>query len=458
MSAIVPVTEALAPEAPAQEAPDAARVWRQYICRACGLIYDEAEGDLDSGLAPGTRFEDIPDDWECPICGVTKADFEPYVKRAAAAPAITGVAPARKLGIVIVGAGTAGWSVAEAVRALDADVSITIVTGCEGDVYHKPELSVALARGQTPERLRRSSGRESAARLGVRLLGSTVAVRISASARRLRTTRGPIGYSHLVLAQGAHPAPSPALPPELCWRINDLGSWSGLHGALQGSRKRVAVVGAGMVGCELAEDLARSGHTVTLVGRRSAPLAGLFPERAAARVQSGLEGLGVAFLASTTAQRVVALPCGSKRLETVGGRTLDVDVVISAIGLTTRDRLAATASLAFENGLVVDPRTLRTSAAGIYAIGDCISIEGRPCRYIEPIGRQAETIAHEVLGREHGGYEHAHPVIRLKTKSAPLAMHGCPRAEGVWRVTKEERDFFEMEQWHDGALIARLSA
>ena len=52
--------------------------WRLFICRACGLIYDEAEGDPDSGLAPGTRFEDIPDDWECPLCGVTKTDFEPF--------------------------------------------------------------------------------------------------------------------------------------------------------------------------------------------------------------------------------------------------------------------------------------------------------------------------------------------------------------------------------------------
>ena len=49
-----------------------------YICRACGLIYDEEKGDPDSGIAPGTRFEDIPDDWECPLCGVTKTDFEPF--------------------------------------------------------------------------------------------------------------------------------------------------------------------------------------------------------------------------------------------------------------------------------------------------------------------------------------------------------------------------------------------
>ena len=53
--------------------------WALYICRACGLIYDEGKGDEDSGLAAGTRFADIPDDWACPLCGVTKADFEPYV-------------------------------------------------------------------------------------------------------------------------------------------------------------------------------------------------------------------------------------------------------------------------------------------------------------------------------------------------------------------------------------------
>ena len=90
-----------------------------YICRACGLLYDESKGDEDSGLAPGTRFADIPDDWACPLCGVTKADFEPYVMeepvrqatRAASSGASSGVSRAasrRNAGSVIVGAGRAG--------------------------------------------------------------------------------------------------------------------------------------------------------------------------------------------------------------------------------------------------------------------------------------------------------------------------------------------------------------
>jgi len=48
---------------------------KKYECSVCGYIYDPAEGDPDSGIAPGTAFEDLPDDWVCPICGASKEDF-----------------------------------------------------------------------------------------------------------------------------------------------------------------------------------------------------------------------------------------------------------------------------------------------------------------------------------------------------------------------------------------------
>lgn len=47
-----------------------------YVCTVCGYVYDPAEGDPDSGIDPGTPFEEIPEDWVCPVCGATKADFE----------------------------------------------------------------------------------------------------------------------------------------------------------------------------------------------------------------------------------------------------------------------------------------------------------------------------------------------------------------------------------------------
>ena len=50
----------------------------KYICDVCGYIYDPEVGDPDGGIAPGTAFEDIPDDWVCPVCGVGKDDFSLY--------------------------------------------------------------------------------------------------------------------------------------------------------------------------------------------------------------------------------------------------------------------------------------------------------------------------------------------------------------------------------------------
>lgn len=48
---------------------------KKYVCDVCGYVYDPEIGDPDNGIAPGTPFEDIPDNWECPDCGVTKEDF-----------------------------------------------------------------------------------------------------------------------------------------------------------------------------------------------------------------------------------------------------------------------------------------------------------------------------------------------------------------------------------------------
>jgi rubredoxin len=185
--------------------------WQSYICHACGYIYNEAEGDPDSGLAAGTRFTDIPEDWACPLCGVTKSDFELYeapsldALRAQASDCATAWTNTSRSahGVTIVGAGRAGWQLAEALRARDSTIPITIVTACAGDVYDKPLLSVALARRIAPEKLIKETGAAAARRLKLRLLPHTQAVRICKETRQLRTTRGTLRYDQLVLAHGA---------------------------------------------------------------------------------------------------------------------------------------------------------------------------------------------------------------------------------------------------------------
>ena len=49
---------------------------KKYVCKLCGYVYDESLGEPDNGIAPGTKFEELPDDYECPLCGAGKEEFE----------------------------------------------------------------------------------------------------------------------------------------------------------------------------------------------------------------------------------------------------------------------------------------------------------------------------------------------------------------------------------------------
>ena len=409
--------------------PPAGSDWQRYICDACGYIYDEAEGDPDGGLPPGTRYADIPDDWACPLCGVTKADFRLYrapslqelQARSGAAPAGV-VRRGGPAGVVIVGAGRAGWAMAEALRERDPALPITLVTRCDGDVYDKPLLSVAMARQLNDGALVRERGADAAARLGVRLRARTEAVRICPDTRTLRTSRGTLHYDRLVLAHGAQACLPPALPAELCWRINHLDAYRRLRAALGDAPRDVLIVGAGLIGCELANDLALGGHRITLLDQASHPL-GRWPRHEAAELLlAAWQDINIRFVGGVQVQQLERVS-GALRLTTACGQRFAADQVVAAAGLATPPRLAHSGGLAWNNGIAVDAATLRTSDPHIHALGDCIAIDGQPSRYIEPIARQAQAIAAAVCGTAPAPYQPRAAVVRVKTTSCPLTLH-----------------------------------
>ncbi|MDD2845152.1 MAG: FAD-dependent oxidoreductase [Rhodoferax sp.] len=402
----------------------------QFICRACGLIYDEAVGDADSGLAAGTRFADIPDDWACPLCGVTKSDFDPYTppspdalcaKLPDCGPVVS-IRQRHRAGVLIVGAGRAGWQMAEHLRAADADVPITLVTSCAGDVYDKPLLSVAMARQLAPEKLVREGGTLAAARLNLRLLAHTHAISISADSKQLRTTRGTLRYDQLVLAHGAQSALPTPLPASLCWRINHLGAYLRLRAALGDSPKNVLIIGAGLIGSELANDLALGGHHIVLLDVQAEPLARWQDMQAGRQVLQAWKTLPIRFVGGVKVATVEKV-ASCIRVTTECGQQFEADQVIAATGLQTPSRLAQSAGLAWRSGISVDPKTLSTSQPAIHAMGDCITIDGQPSRYIEPIARQAKTIAAAIACCEPEPYEQRPVVVRVKTTSMPLTLH-----------------------------------
>ncbi|RPH19881.1 MAG: rubredoxin [Alteromonadaceae bacterium TMED7] len=429
--------------------------WRQYICRACGLIYDEEEGDPDSGLLPGTRFEDIPDDWECPLCGVTKTDFELFEKQEVSFAQQT-VPFSKQPGIVVVGAGTAGWSVIEAIRKVDTEVPITLVSACNGHRYHKPELSVAISRGLDGEKLVKETAEQAGKRLQVKLLTSTFAVSINSSVNELRTTRGTVQYTQLILAQGAKPFLPEELSSEKCWSINDLKSWMGLEELLRSSPQRIAIIGAGMIGCELAEDLNKAGHKVTILNRDPYPLSTLLPETAANFLVESMEQQGIKHLSNTEVNEVRTTTDGYSQLILNNDTTVIYDHLIVATGLITESRLASKANLEFNRGIAVDPTSLQTSKDNIYALGDCISFNGIPCRFIEPIQYQARAIVNDIFSLNEAGYKHNPPIIRLKTRSLPVVIRGLPQGKGEWRVVNHNHDELVMEQHLNNEIFASL--
>ena len=401
-----------------------------FICRACGLIYDEAKGDVDSGLAPGTRFDDIPDDWACPLCGVTKADFEPYEatalpRRAARSPR-RAVGSRAEAGVVIVGAGRAGWQMAQSLRERDADLPITLVAACDAAVYDKPLLSVAMARKIDAAALVKEPAAAAAQRLNVRLLPRTHAVSVSTQANTLRTTRGSLRYRHLVLAHGAAPREVGPLPAALCWRINHLDAYLKFRERLgtpnPAEPQRVLVAGAGLVGCELANDLALAGHPVTLLDLNVLPLGNLLNEGASFELLAAWQGLPLRFVGGVLISGVTRTG-GVSSVHTDDGQRFDAEHIVAATGLQTPSRLAHSAGLNWCNGIEVDSQTLRTNVANIHALGDCISIDGLAHRFIEPIARQAKLIADTVTGAPAAPYISTRPPVRVKTGSKGFTVY-----------------------------------
>ena len=309
---------------------------------------------------------------------------------------------------------------AQALREHDAQLPITIVTACPGNVYDKPLLSVALAKGIAPASLVRESSEQAAARLGVKLLARTQAISVSVSARALRTTRGTLRYRHLVLAHGADPIDLPNLPAALCWRINHLDAYLKFRDQLgePGAQpaQRVLIAGAGLVGCELANDLALAGHPVTLLDLCARPLSSLLTEAQSNELLTAWRDLPLTFVGGVDITGVGAN--GSTRtVSAQDGRQFEAEHVIAAIGLRTPSRLAQSAGLSWNDGIAVDPVTLHTNVATIHALGDCISIGGEALRFIEPIARQARQIAATIRGEASPPYVRTAPPVRVKTSS-----------------------------------------
>ena len=390
-------------------------------------------------------------------------------------------------GIVIIGAGLAGWHVIDAIRAKDKEVPITLITTDSGDRYHKPMLTMAISQNKQASDLVRATGSDAAKAAQVTLLANTQVTDIDAAAQTVQlisalrsdpvyTNYATISYDKLVLAMGAHPIFPKSLPEDLVWHVNHIERFGQLQEKLATGSQHIAIVGAGMVGTEIAEDLLKAGHEVTLIDLNDAPLSQMLPAKATARIAEAVKSQGINFLGGYQVTDVIRINDGSNNgnndgklqvsyeplasneesTESKQSDILIVDHLIASTGLTVDGTLPTAAGVEFNRrtGIEVDAPTLRTTTDNIYAIGDCMSINGVACRYVAPLRAQAATIADDVLGLEHSGYEHKPPMIRLKNKAISVMVTGVPQADGNWQVTTESDDELIMELLDDNDAVS----
>ena len=434
------------PAAPAAGS-SAHRIWE---CMVCGWVYDEAKGAPEEGIAPGTRWEDIPDDWTCPECGVGKEDFDmvlvskPDSTAAPAAeqppvPALSDEDP-----LVIIGSGLAGYHLVKEFRKLDQRTPVTMITGDDGTFYSKPLLSASLAHGKTPQQLATSSAEAMAAELNIEILVHTQVTHLDREAKLLTLmsdsgdVRSELRYGRLVFATGASCAPLPPMSGDglsRLFRVNSLADYHRFRTALA-NRRRVLLIGAGLIGCEFANDLVQAGFEVDVVDLQPWPLANLLPEEAGRDIQKTLEQAGVRFHFGAGVDNIARAGSGI-RAQLADGSEIVADLALAALGLRPNIGLAAAAGLSVNRGILTN-RQLQTSDNDIFALGDCAEVDGHNLYFVAPLTQSARALAHTLTGEDSEVCYGSLPVA-VKTTLRPTVV--CPPragAEGNWQVSGAE--------------------
>lgn len=413
---------------------------KTYQCQVCGWIYEEAKGCPEEGILPGTRWEDIPENWCCPHCGVGKNDFAMLaITPEAAGPASSRPADGNNsAALIILGTGLAAYTLAREFRKIDSGSSLLLVTRDSGGFYAKPALSNALASRKTPEQLQMLTAEQMGAELNAQIRARCEVTGIDSGQQQITLADGSqLAYGRLVIACGADPIrlTFEGDGANAVQSVNDLDDYSRFYASLEHA-KSVAVIGAGLIGCEFANDLASRQIRASVIDPAAWPLSRLLPEAAARQFTSALQGQGVEFHFGTSVKGIWKASTGY-RLELADGRQIFADQIMSAIGLRPRTALAQAAGISCQRGIVTN-QLLETNIAGIYAMGDCAEISGLHLPFVLPIMHQAYSLAKTLTGTPTALRYPAMPVV-VKTPACPTVV--CPPAagaEGSWQCQPDE--------------------
>ena len=335
----------------------------------------------------------------------------------------------------LIGSGVAAWTLVRELRKASPDADICLITADSGDFYSKPMLSNALASGKTAAQLVMTPASKLAAQHNVQLLAHTTVLSINPEHNTLRTDTHTLEYGQLVLALGADPITLPINGdghPDVL-RVNDLNDYAAFRARLEG-KSNVAILGAGLIGCEFANDLLKANIQTTVFDLANRPLARLLPEEGSAHLQNTLEALGACWKLGRTITHIQK-EAEHYVITDSTGETTTAELVLSALGLTPRTHLAKAAGLDVKQGIVINALG-QTSNPNIYALGDCAQYAGHyVLPYIMPVMQAARAIAQTLSGNPTPIQLPAMPVL-VKTPDCPMVISPpLPEQHGTWEIT-----------------------
>ena len=354
--------------------------------------------------------------------------------------------------VVIIGTGLAGYNVAREFRKLDSETPLLLITADDGRSYSKPMLSTGFDKNKEADGLSMAEPGAMAEQLKAQVRTHTRISGIDPGHKRLWIGEEAVTYRDLVLAWGAETVRVPVEgdAAELIFPINDLEDYARFRAAAAGKR-RVLLLGAGLIGCEFANDLILGGYEIDLVAPCEQVMPTLLHPAAAAAVQAGLEGIGARFHLGPVLNRLQRTADGLEA-HLSDGEVIHCDLVVSAIGLRPRVDLAAAAGLQINRGIMVD-RHLKTSHANIYALGDCAEVDGLNLLYVMPLMSCARALAQTLAGNATAVSYGPMP-ITVKTPVCPLVVSPAPRGtEGVWSVEGQGADIKALCRDASGRLL-----
>ncbi|MGE8405946.1 MAG: NAD(P)/FAD-dependent oxidoreductase [Pseudomonas sp.] len=349
--------------------------------------------------------------------------------------------------VVIIGTGLAGYNLAREFRKLDGETPLLLITADDGRSYSKPMLSTGFAKNKDADGLSMAEPGAMAEQLKAEIRTHTRISGIDPGHKRLWIGEEQVRYRDLVLAWGAETVRVPLQGDgaDAVFPINDLEDYARFRAAAAGKR-RVLILGAGLIGCEFANDMSLGGFEVDLVAPCEQVMPTLLHPAAATAVQAGLEGLGVRFHLGPVLSRLQRT-AGALEAHLSDGSVIACDLVVSAVGLKPRTDLAAAAGLQINRGVVVD-RFLRTSHANIYALGDCAEVDGLNLLYVMPLMGGARALAQTLTGNP-AAVSYGPMPVTVKTPVCPLVVSPPPRGrEGNWTVEGQGADLKVL--CHDG--------